>query len=191
MRALGARGRGFESRLPDMKIRRKHIKTVILITLALIVSYLDSKGLINLQTTNKQSSNNKIVVSKVIDGDTVDLNTGQRVRYIGIDTPEINYGKKSECFAQEAKEFNKSLVDKKEIKIEKDISDKDKFGRVLRYVYIEDEATSSAIFVNEYLVRKGYAIVSTYPPDIKYIDDLLNAQREARENNRGLWDVCN
>ena len=182
MRALGARGRGFKSRLPDMKIGKKHIKSFIIILTALFISYY--------YPVNLKSPENKLIVSRVIDGDTIELNTGERLRYIGIDTPEINYGKTPECFAYKAKEFNKMLVGKKEIKIEKDVSEKDKFGRLLRYVYVKDESTTSAIFVNEYLVKQGYAVVSTYPPDIKYIEDLLLAQQEARENNRGFWKEC-
>lgn len=165
-----------------MKIQKKHIKSLIIIFLALLVSYFYPNTIKN--------SGNKIIVSRVIDGDTIVLQTGEKLRYIGIDTPEINFGKNPECYALKAKEFNQKLVEKKEIKIEKDVSEKDKFGRLLRYVFIEDEASSSAIFVNEYLVRQGYAIVSTYPPDVKYIEDLLLAQKDARENNRGLWKDC-
>jgi len=165
-----------------MKIRNKQIKSLLIILLALIISYFYPS---NLNQTNK-----KILVSRVIDGDTIELNTGEKLRYIGIDTPEINFGKNPECYAIKAKEFNQKLVDKKEVKIEKDISDKDKYGRLLRYVYFNNESTSSAIFINEYLVRQGYAIVSTYPPDVKYIEDLLLAQKDARENNRGLWKDC-
>ena len=167
----------------SLYLNKKHIKSFIIILIALFISYF--------YPVNLYKDNKNIVVSKVIDGDTVELNTGQRLRYIGIDTPEINFGKDPECFAIQAKEFNKKLVEKKVVKIEKDISDKDKYGRLLRYVYVNNESTSSAIFINEYLVRQGYAIVSTYPPDVKYIEDLLLAQKDARENNRGLWKECN
>src|SRR3989344_9393278 len=165
-----------------MKIRNKQIKSLLIILLALIISYFYPS---NLNQTNK-----KILVSRVIDGDTIELNTGEKLRYIGIDTPEISFGKNPECYALKAKEFNKTLVENKVVKIEKDISDKDKYGRLLRYVYFNNESTSSAIFINEYLVRQGYAIVSTYPPDVKYIEDLLLAQKDARENNRGIWKDC-
>ena len=164
-------------------MNKKHIKSFIIILTALFISYY--------YRVNLKNSENKLIVSKVIDGDTVELNTGQRLRYIGIDTPEINFGKDPECFAIQAKEFNKKLVENKKIDIEKDVSEKDKFGRLLRYVYVENDSTTSAIFVNEYLVRQGYAIVSTYPPDIAHIEDLLTAQQEARENNRGMWKNCN
>ncbi len=165
-----------------INLNKKTIKAFIVILVALIISYI--------YPTSLNKNENNYFVSKVIDGDTIELNSGQRLRYIGIDSPEINYKGESECFAQEAKEFNKKLVEKKGIKIEKDVSEKDKFGRLLRYVFIDGVSTSSAILVNEYLVRQGYAIVSTYPPDVKYIGDLLLAQQEARENSRGFWKEC-
>lgn len=119
-------------------------------------------------------------VSRVIDGDTIKLKTGESLRYIGIDTPE------SGCFAAEATAKNKELVEGKEVRLEKDVSETDKYDRLLRYVYIDD------ILVNDYLVRNGYAHVATFPPDVKYQDQFLEAEREARENNRGLWaeNVC-
>lgn len=164
-------------------MRINKLKSLIILVFALIISYF--------YPALPNTSKDKLYVTRVIDGDTILLNSGEKLRYIGIDTPEINLGKNPECFALKAKEFNKKLVEKTEIKIEKDVSDKDKYRRLLRYVYVNNESTSSAIFVNEYLVRQGYAIVSTYPPDVKYIEDLLLAQKEARENNRGLWKECN
>jgi len=164
-------------------VNKKHIKSFIIILIALFISYF--------YPVNLYKNSKNITVSRVIDGDTIELNTGEKLRYIGIDTPEINFGKDPECFAIQAKEFNKKLVENKVVKIEKDVSEKDKFGRLLRYVYVENESTTSTIFINDYLVRQGYAIVSTYPPDIAHIEDLLTAQQEARENNRGMWKNCN
>ena len=167
----------------SLYLNKKHIKSFIIILIALFISYF--------YPVNLYKNSKNITVSRVIDGDTIELNTGEKLRYIGIDTPEINFGKDPECFAIQAKEFNKKLVENKVVKIEKDVSEKDKFGRLLRYVYVENESTTSAIFINDYLVRQGYAIVSTYPPDIAHIEDLLTAQQEARENNRGMWKNCN
>jgi len=89
-----------------------------------------------------------------------------------------------ECFGKEASDKNKQLVEGKRVRLEKDISDVDRYGRLLRYVWIGE------VFVNDFLVRQGYASVSTYPPDVKYADQFLQAQQEARENNRGLWVTC-
>ena len=133
--------------------------------------------------TKTNQSTKKVV--KVIDGDTIELENGQKVRYIGIDTPELVHPSKPlECFAKEAQEKNKELVLGKEVTLEKDISEIDKYGRLLRYVWVEN------ILVNEILVQEGYAQVSTYPPDVKYQERFIEAQRKAREENKGLWSGC-
>ncbi len=133
-------------------------------------------------------------VAKVIDGDTIQLETKQKVRYIGIDTPELHDPRRPvECFGKEAYEENKKLIEGKTIILEKDVSDKDKYGRLLRYVYLPQETkqtTSSGLMVNDYLVRQGYANAVSYPPDIKYQDQFRNAQLQAKTNNRGLWNLC-
>ncbi len=129
-------------------------------------------------------------VVKVIDGDTIELSNGERVRYIGIDTPEIDYkNKKTQCFAKKAKEENKKLVLSKQVRLEKDVSDKDKYGRLLRYVFVKDKK-GGEIFVNLYLIKHGYALIATYPPDVKYYSLFLKAQQEARKEKRGLWKEC-
>jgi len=124
----------------------------------------------------------EIKCTRVIDGDTIEIEdeTGKkyRVRYIGIDTPET-----SEDYGNIATEKNKELVEGKVIKLEKDISNTDKYGRILAYVYVGD------IFINAYLVQEGYAQIFTYPPDVKHADYFLELQQEAKENNKGLWGI--
>lgn len=125
------------------------------------------------------------VVARVIDGDTIEFSDGRRVRYIGIDTPEtVDPRKPVECFGKEAAEENKRLVDGKKVRLEKDVSDTDKYGRLLRYIFVDDQ------MINESLVRGGFAHSSTYPPDIKYQDRLQQAEQEARDNKSGLWGSC-
>lgn len=121
-------------------------------------------------------------VTRVIDGDTIEIEGSQKVRYIGIDTPETVHPEKAvECFGREATTENKKLVEGKEVRMEKDVSETDKYGRLLRYVYVDD------LFANDYLVRQGFAYASTYPPDVKYQEKLRQAEQEAKENKRGLW----
>ena len=115
---------------------------------------------------------------RVIDGDTIELESGDRVRYIGIDCPETD-----DEYGTLATEFNRDLVEGKIVTLEKDVSDTDRYGRILAYVYVGD------IFVNAYIVQEGYAQVSTYPPDVKYADYFLELQQEAREENKGLWGL--
>jgi|GEM_PF-1297875 len=137
-------------------------------------------------------SNQAICVAKVtsaVDGDTIYLSTGEKVRYIGVDTPETKHPtKKVECFGQEAFEENKRLIQNKTVRLEKDVSDKDRYGRLLRYVYVVSESTDKEdIFVNDYLARKGYASAATFPPDVKFSEQFRLAEREAREHQKGLW----
>jgi len=125
------------------------------------------------------------LVTRAVDGDTIEIEGGQRIRYIGINAPESVYpAKEIECYGREAANKNKELVEGKRVKLEKDISEIDKYGRLLRYVWVGD------IFVNDYLIRQGYAYAVTLPPDVKYSSQFIQAQQEARENSRGLWAGC-
>ncbi len=131
------------------------------------------------------ASGSGTLVTRIVDGDTIELENGQKVRYIGIDTPEtVDPRKPVQCFGEEAKTKNEQLVLGKTVRMVKDVSETDKYGRLLRYVYVDD------IFVNDYLVREGFARAATFPPDVKFADQFLTAEREARDNNRGLWNSC-
>ncbi|NCU41981.1 MAG: nuclease [Candidatus Moranbacteria bacterium] len=126
-----------------------------------------------------------VYVRRVIDGDTLEIEDGSKVRYIGIDTPEMSQKKdqKDECFAKEATQKNRDLVEGKTVRLEKDISETDRYGRLLRYVYIEGE------MVNELLVREGYAYAVTFPPDVKFETLFRETQKEAREKEQGMWNT--
>ena len=125
-------------------------------------------------------------VVAVIDGDTIKVNIGGEVytvRYIGIDTPEtVHPSKPVEWMGREASAANEELVGGQTVYLEKDVSETDRYGRLLRYVFLAD-----GTFVNAELVRLGYAQVSTYPPDVRYQELFLEMQEEAREAGRGLW----
>ena len=126
-------------------------------------------------------------VTRVIDGDTIVVSTGEKVRYIGMNTPEtVDPRRPVQCYGHEASAKNKELVEGKTVRLEKDVSDKDTYGRLLRYVWIGDT------MINEVLVREGFAEVSTFPPDVKYKDRFIAAQRLASEEKKGLWGpFCN
>lgn len=132
------------------------------------------------------------VVKRVVDGDTIELVNGDKVRYIGINTPEsVDPRKGVQCFGKEAAEFNKGLVEGKKVWLEKDVTETDKYGRLLRIVYLDNPTINSgAVMVNEELVAKGFAGVYTVPPDVKYKDRFLAAQKIAVENKFGLWKSC-
>ncbi len=130
----------------------------------------------------KQVQTEVIKVIRVIDGDTIEIAGGQKIRYIGIDTPEtVHPSEPVGCYGVEASNKNKELVLNKDVRVERDISETDQYGRLLRYVYVGD------LMVNEHLVREGYANSSSYPPDIKYQNRFTEAERLARDEGKGLW----
>jgi micrococcal nuclease len=121
-------------------------------------------------------------VSYVIDGDTIVVvlsGEEKRVRYIGMDTPE-----REDPYYTEATEANKKLVYQQEVWLEKDVSEVDQYGRLLRYVY-----TLDAVMVNESLVCSGFAVVFTFPPDVRYADRFVECQKTARSAGLGLWGL--
>jgi micrococcal nuclease len=124
-------------------------------------------------------------VVRVVDGDTIDVQIGgvvERVRYVGIDTPEtVHPNKPLECYGKEASAKNTELVMGREVRLVRDVSERDTYDRLLRYVYVGE------VFVNEALVRGGYAHAYTYPPDVAHDALFVEAEREAREREAGLW----
>lgn len=140
----------------------------------------------------------KAVVSKHVDGDTVYVKfedgSEKKVRFIGVNSPESTT--KTEPYGKEASDYTKKSLKGKTIYLEKDVSETDKYGRLLRYIWIEPpkEITEGEIrtkMFNAILVLEGYAQSSTYPPDVKYSEYFKDFQKEARENNTGLWALKN
>ncbi|MCX5751918.1 MAG: thermonuclease family protein [Candidatus Saganbacteria bacterium] len=156
---------------------RKAFILVLLFFLFLLISFGSSYS---------ESNQNLYTVSRVVDGDTIQLFSGEKVRYIGIDTPETKHPKKPvQYFGKEASEANKKLVGGKQVRLEFDVQKRDKYGRLLAYVYVGD------VFVNAWLVENGFAQVMTIPPNVKHQELFLKLQKQARENNRGLWGKKN
>lgn len=132
---------------------------------------------------------NEVYVSKVIDGDTFWVNNGSekfKVRFIGIDAPETrnSRGKLKGPYAKEAKEYVQQLTENKWVKLELDVQKKDRYQRLLAYIYLLDGS-----FLNADLVKGGFATVATYPPNVKHTNLFVKLQHEAREENRGLWGL--
>lgn len=127
-------------------------------------------------------------VVRVVDGDTLIAQVEgreQRVRYIGVNTPEsVDPRREVQCFGKEAAARNAELVRGKTVSLEKDVSETDQYGRLLRYVSVDGG------LINATLIREGYARVVTYPPDVRFADDFRRLEREAREAKRGLWGAC-
>jgi len=162
----------------------KPILIVLFTSVALIICLIFT--LVSLINPEKKADDLYYTAREIIDGDTIILITGERIRYLGIDTPELHHptiGK--ECGGQEAKNENAKLLTGKRIRIEKDVTDKDQYGRLLRYVFTED-----GYFVNYEIIRRGWAQVYVIYPDRKYEKILIEAQLSAKKDNVGIWKYC-
>lgn len=137
--------------------------------------------------TGSQFEGDLYSVKRVVDGDTIIViinGKEERLRLIGINTPEtVHPNKGVELFGREASEYTKGQLKGKEVLLEFDIEKRDKYERLLAYVWLEGK------MLNELLVANGYAQVATHPPNIKYVDRFVAAQKHARENSLGLWGV--
>lgn len=143
------------------------------------------------------------VVTRVVDGDTIVVEVTARsggpgageaevgeehtVRLIGIDTPEsVDPRSPVECFGTEASDATRALLEGADVRLVKDVSETDRYGRLVRYVYLGEEMANARLVVN------GYAAAYTFPPDVRHSDLFVRLERDAREEDRGLWspDTC-
>jgi micrococcal nuclease len=129
-------------------------------------------------------------VLRVVDGDTIRVRLDgrtERVRYIGIDTPEsVKPGTAVQCFAKRASAANAALVAGRSVRLVTDVEQRDRYGRLLAYVYREPDGA----FVNARLVRDGYARTLTIAPNVAHASELADLARAARRAHRGLWNAC-
>lgn len=157
----------------------------------LIISVLTMLILIfaSVEYSQKQSpsQNGTYHVLRVVDGDTFMVNYNGKdeyVRLIGINTPEtVKPNSPVEYYGKEASNYTKSIINGKYVRLEFDVEQTDKYGRLLAYVYLEDGK-----MLNEILVRDGFAQVMTVPPNVKFADRFIELQRQARNESRGLWN---
>ena len=124
----------------------------------------------------EQVPNELATITFVVDGDTVEIETKERVRLVGIDSPE-----RGDPYYAEARSKLEELVLGKQVRMEKDVSERDRYGRLLRYLYL------GGLFVNLEMVKQGYASAYTYPPDVKYSEQFLATEQQARDRKVGLW----
>jgi len=123
-------------------------------------------------------------VTRIIDGDTIELEGGERIRYLMVNTPETTGGK-NECFGQEAVAFNTDLVLNKEVELRYDVEKMDQFGRTLAYVTVDDRE------VNTLIVDRGYGCVLHIPPNgDDRAQEFEMLEQTARLSMRGLWGAC-
>jgi micrococcal nuclease len=161
---------------------RKFVISVVLILFSVLFYSEDS--FLDKSNHNKVESG---AVLSVIDGDTITVRIGEveeKVRYIGIDTPEPYRDGKPACFSHEATDKNKQLVEGKEVTLVADREDRDAYGRLLRYVYVGD------VFVNKVLLDEGYARTLRVAPNTLYAKDFADHERQAQVDNKGMWGAC-
>jgi micrococcal nuclease len=131
----------------------------------------------------------KVIAS--VDGDTIDVRIGgtdERVRLLGIDTPEsVDPRRPVECFGREASQRTAQLIPPgTHVRLERDVEARDKYGRLLAHVYRVDDGT----YVNRTLLEEGFATTLTIKPNVAHTDELATAARTARDAKRGLWGAC-
>ncbi len=175
-------------------LKKYKIKTILI---AIIIA---STGSASYVSTNKQKNyipeiepNKQYEVIKVVDGDTFNVKVDGytvKVRMIGVDTPEtVDPRKVVQCFGKEASNASKQLLSKRTVRLETDPTQgkSDKYGRLLAYAYNDED-----IFVNSYLIEKGYAHEYTYNIPYKYQKEFKDLEKQAKEGRFGLWgDLCN
>ncbi len=129
-------------------------------------------------------------VLRVVDGDTIQVRIGEvreRVRYIGVDTPETHKpGTPVQCYGRAASARNARLVDGERVRLETDAESRDRYGRLLAYVY----RVRDGRFINADLVRGGFAEPLTIPPNVRHAETFADLAGEARRHGRGLWRAC-
>jgi len=129
-------------------------------------------------------------VVRVVDGDTVHVRISgrdEKVRYIGVDTPETHKPNTPvQCFGRAASAFNARLVAGREVDLRTDAESRDRYGRLLAYVHRRPDG----LFVNAELVRRGFATTLTIAPNVAHADEFSRLQRAARAAGRGLWSAC-
>lgn len=161
---------------------KKWIK-ILSLTILTIVSLLYGWLARNAPEGKKSDENNSVFIEKVLDGDSVEANIRgkkEQIRFIGIDAPELSqkpWGKRS-------KKFLEDLISASgwQARIEYDVEKRDKYNRILAYLWSRDNK-----LLNEEILGNGYAVLFTFPPNVKYVDRLKAAQVIARENKRGVW----
>jgi micrococcal nuclease len=162
-------------------IQRSNLQRTIYVVAGLLIALLAIGCAIS------QDDANTVRVIRVVDGDTLEVNlqgTKEKVRLIGVDTPEtVHPTIGEEPYGREASNFTKEKLTGQKVVLEFDVEERDRYGRLLAYVWLDGE------MFNEVLLSEGYAQIATYPPNVRYVERFQAAQQEAREAERGLWGI--
>jgi len=165
----------------------RRVRSIALVLLASALSATTACSELS-HTPSGDGGRTSVQVVQVVDGDTIRVDLGGRetpVRLIGIDTPERDGPfTDEECFGARASRFTADALDGRRVDLEFDVERTDRFDRTLAYIWVE-----GSLF-NERILREGYAVLATFPPNVRYVQRLRAAQRRARDARAGLWGVC-
>jgi micrococcal nuclease len=183
--------------VPRFPKELKYIQIIALVITAAIFSWLSIKNFPSAGGSAVPAKGDLDYVARVVDGDTLKLSTAGKVRLIGVDTPELHYSDKLlrdsrksgkdikaiQALGANAFEFTKKLCLNKRVRLEYDVVKRDRYGRTLAYVYLED-----GTFVNAKIIEDGYGQIMTIPPNVRHAEYFRKLESEAREGKRGLWE---
>jgi micrococcal nuclease len=171
-------------------MRSKLVWIAFFAVLALLGTGKADELLSLVRSATEQHGSSDARVTRVVDGDTIKVSQGgetQTVRYIGVDTPETKRpGTPVQCYGKAASAYNEKLVDGERVKLRFDRERRDRYGRLLAYVYRKRDG----LFVNAALVRKGYARSMPFKPNTAHATQFARLQHKARQSNVGLWRTC-
>ncbi len=164
------------------------VRIVLGLILLAVAGYTATSGSDDSSGGGAEKTNGHVL--RVVDGDTIHVRVAgqdESVRYIGVDTPEsVEPGTPVQCFAKRASTYNDRLVAGERVRLVLDAEHRDRYGRLLAYVYRERDG----LFVNAALVRGGYAVPLTIPPNVAHADEFRRMAATARQKGRGLWSSC-
>ncbi len=176
-------------KMVSWKMKRIILNFITIISALVFLGNCDSVTAAGEQKTTRFAQENTYYeIYKFVDGDTFWITDGEgnieKIRFIGIDAPEPrNYGKKkAQPFGKEASAFVIDYLKGKKVRLEFDVQKYDQYQRTLAYIFLKD-----GTLLNDYIVRSGFAVVSTFPPNVKYQNRFLKSERYAREKKLGMW----
>jgi len=146
-------------------------------------AYFSDKPHLGAKTLQVNAGHTFYQVKKIYDGDTILLTNGQKIRFLGVNTPEVEGRNKAEqAGGEEAKQWLLSVLKNKKIRLERDVEKQDKYGRLLAHIFTEDN-----VHINLQLLKRGLASINIYPPNLKYTDVFLQAEQQAEQHQLGIW----
>ncbi len=182
--------------LPTTNLATTNILQSLATQVASDLGFSSSPTKITTKTTTKSKTGQveKVTVNRIVDGDTIELTDGRKIRYLNMDTPEtVKPNTPVMCYGMDAKAYNKKAVDQKIIWLNFDKDPTDRYGRTLAFIYLDEENANSnnvTQSLNADMVKKGYSRAISYSPNTTYKKDFESWMVTAREDKKGAWEAC-